>query len=240
MRWTASLTISAALLGIFALAASSFAEPGQKMGPLAARRAGLAFGSSRVIISAADTTQLPDVADAIDRAGGRRGRALPIIDAYVADMPNVALFGLSRQSPYLAHLTRSSLSSARWNARARRSARRRSAKNSATTAPASASRSSIRASPSWHDDLTGGGGPQRVDSFVDFVNGRDDAVRRLRPRHARRRHHRRQRLRLGRRAIRHRAGRALDRPEGARRHRPAAASATSSPRSTTSSRTKRR
>ena len=58
-----------------------------------------------------------------------------------------------------------------------------------------------------HDDLAGERAP-RVDRFVDFVNGQHDAVRRLRPRHARRRHHRRQRLRLRRRPRRDRARRA--------------------------------
>ena len=49
----------------------------------------------------------------------------------------------------------------------------------------------------WHDDLDG-----RVVHFADFVNVQPFAVRRLRPRHARRRHHRRQRLRLERRRAR--------------------------------------
>ena len=80
---------------------------------------------------------------------------------------------------------------------------------------------------SWHDDLTYTGSSrrcgcvngQRVAKFVDFVNGRTTAVRRQRPRHARRRHHRRQRLGLERRARRHRAGGAPGQPEGARRAR---------------------
>ncbi len=61
---------------------------------------------------------------------------------------------------------------------------------------------------------------QRVTAFVDFVNNRPRAVRRQRPRDARRGHHRRQRLRLVRRARRHRAGGAPGQPEGARRQRP--------------------
>ena len=40
------------------------------------------------------------------------------------------------------------------------------------------------------------GGGQRVARFVDFIERRDDGVRRLRTRHPRRRHHRRQRLRF--------------------------------------------
>ena len=174
MRWTASLTISAALLGIFALAASSFAEPGQKMGPLAARRAGLALGSSRVIITAADTTQLPDVADAIDRAGGTRGRALPIIDAYVADMPNAALFGLSH-NPHISHIALDRVivgTLERTGAAIGATAVRQEFGYDGSGVGIAVIDSGIT---SWHDDLTGGGSPQRVDSFVDFVNGRDTA-----------------------------------------------------------------
>jgi serine protease AprX len=174
MRWTASLTISAALLGIFALAASSFAEPGQKMGPLAARRAGLALGSSRVIITAADTNQLPDVADAIDQAGGRRGRALPIIDAYVADMPNAALFSLSH-NPHISHiaLDRAIVGTMeRTGATIGATAIREEFGYDGSGVGVAVIDSGIT---SWHDDLTGGGSLQRVDGFVDFVNGRDTA-----------------------------------------------------------------
>ena len=174
MRWTASLTISAALLGIFALAASSFAEPGQKMGPLAARRAGLALGSSRVIITAADTSQLPDVADAIDHAGGRRGRALPIIDAYVADMPNAALFGLSH-NPHISHiaLDRAIVGTMeRTGATIGATAIREEFGYDGSGVGIAVIDSGIT---SWHDDLTGGGSRQRVDAFVDFVNERDTA-----------------------------------------------------------------
>jgi len=174
MRWTASLTISAALLGIFALAVSSFAEPGQKMGPLAARRAGLALGSSRVIITAADTSQLPDVADAIDHAGGRRGRALPIIDAYVADMPNAALFGLSH-NPHISHiaLDRAIVGTMeRTGATIGATAIREEFGYDGSGVGIAVIDSGIT---SWHDDLTGGGSRQRVDAFVDFVNERDTA-----------------------------------------------------------------
>ena len=174
MRWTASLTISAALLGIFALAVSSFAEPGQKMGPLAARRAGLALGSSRVIITAADTNQLPDVADAIDQAGGRRGRALPIIDAYVADMPNAALFGLSH-NPHISHiaLDRAIVGTMeRTGATIGATAIREEFGYDGSGVGIAVIDSGIT---SWHDDLTGGGSRQRVDAFVDFVNERDTA-----------------------------------------------------------------
>ena len=174
MRWTVSLTISAALLGIFGSAASSFAEPGQKMGPLASRRGGLALGSSRVIITAADTTQLPDVADAIDRAGGTRGRALPIIDAYVADMPNAALFGLSH-NPHISHIALDRVivgTLERTGATIGATSVREEFGYDGSGIGVAVIDSGIT---SWHDDLTGGGSLQRVDAFVDFVNQRDTA-----------------------------------------------------------------
>ena len=174
MLWTAPSRISVTLLVLFALPASSFAEPGQKMGPLATRRAGFALGFSRVIITAADTTQLPDVADAIDRAGGRRGRALPIIDAYVADMPNAALFGLS-QNPHIAHIALDRVivgTLERTGATIGATAVREEFGYDGSGVGIAVIDSGIT---SWHDDLTGGGSLQRVDRFVDFVNGRDTA-----------------------------------------------------------------
>jgi serine protease AprX len=174
MRWTVSLTISAALLGIFGSAASSFAESGHKMGPLAERRAALTLGSSRVIITAADSTQLPDVADAIDRAGGIRGRALPIIDAYVADVPNAALSGLSN-NPHISFIALDRVivgTLERTGATIGATSVREEFGYDGSGIGVAVIDSGIT---SWHDDLTGGGSLQRVDAFVDFVNQRDTA-----------------------------------------------------------------
>jgi hypothetical protein len=77
----------------------------------------------------------------------------------------------------------------------------------------------------WHDDLTNNSstvypyGNQRVSQFVDFGQRADHALRRQRPRLARRRDHRRQRLRLERPEGRRGAGREPDLAEGARRRR---------------------
>src|SRR5262245_21031311 len=90
MRSSVLSRIFIALLAILVTAGPSFAER-QKIGPRAAKRAAHSVGTSRVIVSAAATTDLPDVAAAIDRAGGARGRALRMIDGYVAHLPNRAL-----------------------------------------------------------------------------------------------------------------------------------------------------
>jgi serine protease AprX len=164
---------SLALLFIFALAASSFAEPGRKIGPLAAGRAARADGASRVIISVADATNLPDVAAAVERAGGTHRRALPIVDAFVADVPNPALFGLAN-NPAISHiaLDRPVVGSMeRTGATIGSTAVREEFGYDGSGVGIAVIDSGIT---SWHDDLTGGG-LQRVDAFVDFVNGRETA-----------------------------------------------------------------
>jgi serine protease AprX len=169
MRTTARLRISFALLGIFFFATLSFAER-QKMGPLAAERASRAVGTSRVIISAADATQLPEVAAAIERGGGTRGRALPIIDAYVADMPNPSLAGLAN-NPAISHIALDRFAGStmeRTGATIGATAVREAFGYDGTGIGIAVIDSGITA---WHDDLTGGGSRQRVDAFVDFVNG---------------------------------------------------------------------
>jgi serine protease AprX len=171
---TASLRVSVALLGIFTLAASSFAEPGPKMGPLAKGRAARAVGSSRVIISAADTSQLPAVVDAIEHAGGTGRRALPIIDAFVADVPNPALSGLIN-NPAISHIALDRVvvgTLERTGATIGATAVREEFGYDGSGVGIAVIDSGIT---SWHDDLTGGGSLQRVDSFVDFVNGRNAA-----------------------------------------------------------------
>ena len=145
----------------------------------------------------------------VGQAGGIPGRALALIDGIAADIPNTAIAVLA-SNPLVRRLALDRLIAGAddydqcdhrsdGGARAIR----------LSTAPASASRSSIPASRLARRSDAGSGvaRSQRVDQFVDFVNGQRSAVRRLRPRHARRRHHRRQWLRLGRRARRHRARR---------------------------------
>jgi serine protease AprX len=173
MRRTALLKVSGALLGILAFTASSFAER-QKMGPLAAERAARGVGSSRVIISAADATQLPEVVASIEHAGGACGRALPIIDACVADVPNGALAGLAN-NPAISYIALDRFvdsSMERTGATIGATAIREAFGYDGSGIGIAVIDSGITA---WHDDLTGGGSLQRVDAFVDFVNGRETA-----------------------------------------------------------------
>jgi serine protease AprX len=127
-----------------------------------------------VIVSAVDSIDLPKVANAIERAGGTRGRALPIIDAYVADVPNPALSGLSN-NPAIAHIALDRVvvgTVERTGATIGATAVREESGYDGSGVGVAVIDSGITA---WHDDLTGGGSRQRVDAFVDFVNGRDTA-----------------------------------------------------------------
>src|SRR6185295_14631795 len=68
MRRTVSRASAAVVLAFVSFRSSSFAAPppfagpSPKIGPLAAQRAGLATGSSRVIITAVDADRLPATA----------------------------------------------------------------------------------------------------------------------------------------------------------------------------------
>jgi serine protease AprX len=166
------ILIVAAMVGGFVTAAT--AEPQPKIGPLAAQRAQRTTGWSRVIITAAEGQTQQEVENAIGGAGGARGRSLPIIDGHVAWVPNAALSGLAN-SAAVANV-----------------ALERPVAGTLERTGAAIGATSVRQElgydgsgvgiavidsgvTSFHDDLGGLGSWQRVDRFVDFVNGRDAA-----------------------------------------------------------------
>jgi serine protease AprX len=173
MRKTAtSLKFAILSQALAAIMVPSLAEAQSKIDRLAAQRAALDRGTSRVIVSGTDGS-LPDIAGAVNLAGGTLRRSLPIIGAYVADMPNAALNGLANN----AHIRHIGLDRVVIGALERTGA----------TIGAIAVRQEFGFDGSgvgvavidsgvtpWHDDLSGSGG-QRVDRFVDFVNGHDAA-----------------------------------------------------------------
>ncbi len=167
-----SIRISFTTAIIIACAATAAAGPAPKVGPIAAQRALWATGSSRVIVTAADGRTLPEVAEAIGRSGGSSCRALPLIDACVADVPNPSLTGLVN-SAAVAHVAFDRMVGG-------------TLERTAATIGATAVRQELgydgsgvgiavidSGVTSFHDDLAGLGSAQRVDGFVDFVNGRD-------------------------------------------------------------------
>src|SRR5580765_8769879 len=70
-----------------------YAQPvsADKLDPLAQGRLSNLFGRSRVIVRGANASSLFLVTTLIRQLGGVPGRQLPILNAVVADVPNVAL-----------------------------------------------------------------------------------------------------------------------------------------------------
>ena len=166
------ILVIAAMVGGFVTAAT--AEPQPKIGPLAAERAKRTTGWSRVIITPGEGRTQQDVENAVGRARGLLRRSLPIIDASVAWVPNAALSDLA-DSTEVANV-----------------ALDRSVAGTLERTGAAIGATSVRQElgydgsgvgiavidsgvTSFHDDLGGLGSWQRVDRFVDFVNGRDAA-----------------------------------------------------------------
>ena len=86
------------IAGLFASPGWAGQSDGQKMEPLARQRSVLSTGWSRVIVRGTGSTPDADLQKAIARAGGRSGRALSIINARVAEVPNHALPALANSS----------------------------------------------------------------------------------------------------------------------------------------------
>jgi serine protease AprX len=169
---TLRILLTAALFGGLALAAS--AQPSPKIGPIAAQRAMRTTGWSRVIITAADGHTPLEIEDAISHAGGALGRPLPIIGAYAASLPNAALNGLANSAAVVhVALDRPVADTLeRTGATIGATSVRQQLGYDGSGVGVAVIDSGITA---YHDDLAGVGSAQRVDRFVDFVNGRDTA-----------------------------------------------------------------
>ena len=146
----------------------------QKLGPLAKGRLKQLENRSTVIVETTDSASLESIGSVIEGAGGRVRRKLTGMNAKVVELPNAALLTLS-DNP---HVKRISLDRKTVAARDR----------TTITIGATAIRDTLgydgsgigvaiidSGITSWHDDLTGLGGGQRVTRFVDVVNGRETA-----------------------------------------------------------------
>jgi len=164
---------SSMALAIVLIASPAFAQSTDKLDPLLQMRVSSFTGRSRVIVRAVNASAVGLVVPLIRQLGGTPGRQLPILNAVVADVPNVSL-SLLAGSPLVLKLALD---------RAVRGANQRTS----ATVGATAVRQDLGYDGSgvgvavidsgiagWHDDLTRPGvpGSQRVDQFVDFVGGR--------------------------------------------------------------------
>ena len=143
-----------------------------KLDPLLQRRVSLLTGRSRVIVRAGNAASLTLVNALITQAGGTVGRSLPIIGSVAADVPNVSL-PLLAVNPLIARLSLDRVVAG-------------AMERTGATVGATAAREQFgydgsgigiaiidSGVTSWHDDLGDPAiGAQRIDRFVDLVNGR--------------------------------------------------------------------
>ena len=140
-----------------------------KLDPILRVRAASAAGTSRVIVRGADSTTTGTLADLIQQAGGLAGRKIGVFRGRVAEVPNAALAALAN-SPYIEGLSYDRVISGaneRTGATIGATRVRQDYGYDGTGVGVAVIDSGIAPA---HDDLTGGAG-QRVDRFVDFVNG---------------------------------------------------------------------
>jgi serine protease AprX len=166
-------SVVVAMLMLAAAGAASAQTSTKKLGPLARAAADRAIGHVQVIVRTADPASLSTLLPSIALAGGTLGRTLPIINGIVATLPSAALDGLS-QNPLVEQISMD-----------------RDLGDLTERTGATVGATTVREQygydgagigiavidsgiTNWHDDLYGPGA-QRVDRFVDFVNGRTTA-----------------------------------------------------------------
>src|SRR5262245_19263306 len=145
----------------------------QKLDAVLKARASRLTGRSRVIIRAANGASANSVSTLIRVAGGSSGRALPLIGARVAELPNAAILALAGH-PLVAQVSQDRLivgAMERTGATVGATAVRRDLGYDGTGVGVAVIDSGAAAA---HDDLVSGQGGSQVDRFVDFVNGREN------------------------------------------------------------------
>ena len=189
-------------------------------------RSGKLLGTSKVILTV-KPGQEANAEKEIKKLGGRLGRRLKLVDGMAVELPNRVIkqarraLGGSERPPRPSDRRRHEPRGVSVGARAVQAAvglqrRRRRRRGHRLGHHRLARRPDL---PAARLARCGWSNGQRVGEVRRLRQRPHDALRRQRPRHARRRHHRRQRLRHARRARRHRAGGAPGQPEGARRPR---------------------
>ena len=143
-----------------------------KLDPLLQQRVPSLTGRSKVIVRAANLTSIGPVRQLVQQLGGVLGRQLPLIESVAADVPNVSLPILAA-SPLVTRVALDRLilsATERTGATVGATAVRQALGYDGSGVGVAVIDSGVTP---WHDDLSQDGlGSQRVDQFVDFVNGR--------------------------------------------------------------------
>ena len=143
-----------------------------KLDPLLQQRVPSFTGRSKVIVRAVNLSSIGPVRFLLQQLGGILGRQLPLIEGVVADVPNIAL-PLLANSPLVKRVALDRLilsANERTGATVGATAVRQATGYDGSGIGVAVIDSGITP---WHDDLSQNGlGSQRVDRFVDFVNGR--------------------------------------------------------------------
>jgi serine protease AprX len=143
-----------------------------KLDPQLQPRASGLTGRSRIIVQAGDALSLRLLPAVVHLAGGVVGRSLPIVNGLVADVPNIALPAIanSRSVLHVSADRRVVGTMERTGATIGATAVRQDSGYDGSGIGVAIIDSGVTA---WHDDLTDTwDGSQRVDRFVDLVNGR--------------------------------------------------------------------
>ena len=144
-----------------------------KLDPILQRRAAAGTGTSRVIVRGIDSTPATTLADLIQSAGGKAGRKIGVFRGRVGDVPNAALAALA-SNPYVAGISSDRVivgANERTGATIGSTSVRQDYGYDGSGVGVAIIDSGVAAA---HDDLAGTSG-QRVDRFVDFVNGQTGA-----------------------------------------------------------------
>ena len=141
-----------------------------KLDPLLQQRNSVPNGRSKVIVRLVSGASLDPVLAIVINGGGTPGRALPVIEALAAEVPHALLPTLAN-SPLVQRLSldRVIAGSLEYAVPTVGAPAVWQSGYDGTGIGVAVIDSGIT---SWHDDLRDSSGAQRVDEFVDFVNGR--------------------------------------------------------------------